>query len=188
MRVIISPSDPETPIQIPYHLYITLHKSLISGVCCWKHYRRSAGAGMWMRLCFPMHSGGHTITWWGQTSHSLTNTSSLTQVWKMAMWQYLISSFNFCYEYIPWPLLQYQSLMYVVLCLADETPFDFPLTTFWGKNDRRIKKEMVEGWTRFTTGKFQISQIEGHHLWPLDRDAKRVWQEAIVKELADISK
>lgn len=63
-------------------------------------------------------------------------------------------------------------------------PFDFPITAFYGTGDRRVSKEMVQGWQRFTSsGDFACCEVGGNHLWPLDKDAKRCWLEAIVGEL-----
>ena len=43
------------------------------------------------------------------------------------------------------------------------------------------------GWQHFTTGQFSCAAIDGNHLWPLDKDAKKVWLQHIVDELHDIS-
>lgn len=63
-------------------------------------------------------------------------------------------------------------------------PFDIPVTAFWGNRDRRIKQEMVQGWSRFTTGPFQLLEAEGHHLWPLDKACKGAWLQVIADQLA----
>ena len=42
---------------------------------------------------------------------------------------------------------------------------------------------MVEGWQRFTTSAFEAIEIGGHHLWPLDRQAKVSWLEHICQRL-----
>ena len=49
--------------------------------------------------------------------------------------------------------------------------------------DRRITREMVLGWQRFTRGEFECLGIDGHHLWPLDKDAKVVWLRLIAERL-----
>lgn len=65
-----------------------------------------------------------------------------------------------------------------------EPPFDFPLTCFWGSRDRRITKDMVQGWSKFTTGAFSLSRVEGNHLWPLDKEPKGAWLAVIASGLA----
>ena len=42
---------------------------------------------------------------------------------------------------------------------------------------------MVDGWQLFTTGSFEAVQIEGHHLWPLDKEAKVSWLSHICQRL-----
>ena len=42
---------------------------------------------------------------------------------------------------------------------------------------------MVLGWQRFTRGEFECLGIDGHHLWPLDKDAKVVWLRLIAERL-----
>ena len=58
---------------------------------------------------------------------------------------------------------------------AGEEPLACPITAFHGTRDRRITKGMVEGWQRFTSGNFELLEISGHHLWPLDKEAKVTW-------------
>ena len=43
---------------------------------------------------------------------------------------------------------------------------------------------MVEGWQRFTTGRFELLEIAGHHLWPLDKEAKVSWLGHICERLS----
>jgi medium-chain acyl-[acyl-carrier-protein] hydrolase len=68
--------------------------------------------------------------------------------------------------------------------LAGEDAFDFPITTYSGSRDRKIDADMVSRWQRFTTASFSCSQIQGHHLWPLDKAAKQDWLLRIVAELS----
>ena len=70
---------------------------------------------------------------------------------------------------------------------AGESPFAFPISTFYGTMDRRVTKDMVGGWQRFTTGAFSCAAVEGNHLWPLDKAAKMTWLQAIVTQLSDFS-
>jgi medium-chain acyl-[acyl-carrier-protein] hydrolase len=42
---------------------------------------------------------------------------------------------------------------------------------------------MVRGWQRFTKGEFECLAVEGHHLWPLVKESKVVWLNAIVERL-----
>ena len=41
----------------------------------------------------------------------------------------------------------------------------------------------MQGWQRFTTGRFKCAEIDGNHLWPLNKDAKKAWLEQAVEEL-----
>lgn len=66
---------------------------------------------------------------------------------------------------------------------AGEGPFDFALHTFYGNADRRVTSSMVQAWQAFTTGPFTCAQIQGNHLWPLDKIAKTQWLQAIVNSL-----
>jgi hypothetical protein len=42
---------------------------------------------------------------------------------------------------------------------------------------------MVRGWQRFTTGAFECLQVQGHHLWPLDKEPKAAWLGMIAERL-----
>ncbi|PRW20885.1 Monothiol glutaredoxin- chloroplastic [Chlorella sorokiniana] len=89
----------------------------------------------------------------------------------------------------------YQPLMRADFTLFDEyehthggqPPFAFPLITFWGSRDRRIKQHLVQGWSRFTTGAFELHEMEGHHLWPLDKASKAVWLGQIAAQLEQLA-
>mmetsp|Transcript_281 Transcript_281/g.407 ORF Transcript_281/g.407 Transcript_281/m.407 type:complete len:365 (+) Transcript_281:264-1358(+) len=61
--------------------------------------------------------------------------------------------------------------------------FDFPLTTFFGTRDRKISRDMVLGWQEFTSGKFEIVEVEGNHLFPLDKEPKTLWLQHIADRL-----
>ena len=69
---------------------------------------------------------------------------------------------------------------------AGAEPFSFPITSFFGTSDRRIKEHMVRGWANFTSGAFECIAIEGHHLWPLVKDSKVLWLDAIVQRLQNL--
>ena len=58
-----------------------------------------------------------------------------------------------------------------------------PITVFYGLKDKKIKREMVEGWQKFTTGAFRLKEIDGHHLWPLQPASKTNWLQEIVDDL-----
>ena len=45
---------------------------------------------------------------------------------------------------------------------------------------------MVEGWQRFTSSAFKAFEIDGHHLWPLDKQAKVSWLELICQRLQSL--
>lgn len=43
-----------------------------------------------------------------------------------------------------------------------------------------------QGWSRFTTGAFQLLEAEGHHLWPLDKAHKAAWLQVVADQLAQL--
>ena len=43
-----------------------------------------------------------------------------------------------------------------------------------------------QGWSRFTTGAFELRQVEGHHLWPLEKGSKAAWLGVIAEQLAQL--
>ena len=66
-------------------------------------------------------------------------------------------------------------------------PFHFPITTFYGLQDKRCDEFKVRQWRFFTKAKFEIIEVCGNHLFPLDKDCKAVWLMWIVDRLADFS-
>ena len=67
---------------------------------------------------------------------------------------------------------------------AGAAPLDCPITVFHGTRDKRITKGMMEGWQRCSTGAYELLEVTGHHLWPLDREAKHSWLGLIAERLA----
>ena len=45
----------------------------------------------------------------------------------------------------------------------------------------------VYQWRFFTKAKFELVEVGGNHLFPLDKDCKKVWQMWIVDRLVDFS-
>jgi hypothetical protein len=45
---------------------------------------------------------------------------------------------------------------------------------------------VAQGWGRFTSGRFSCHRVEGHHLWPLDRESKQAWLAHIAAELQQL--
>lgn len=45
----------------------------------------------------------------------------------------------------------------------------------------------LQGWQRFTTGSFQLLEVDGHHLWPLDKVSKAVWLTTIAEHLGQLA-
>lgn len=43
-----------------------------------------------------------------------------------------------------------------------------------------------QGWSRFTTGPFELHEVEGHHLWPLEKGSKAVWLGMIAAQLEQL--
>ena len=62
-----------------------------------------------------------------------------------------------------------------------EPKLEIPITGFYGSQDRRITKAMVQGWAAHTSASFDLIQIEGHHLWPTQKEAKAGWLQHIVQ-------
>ena len=69
---------------------------------------------------------------------------------------------------------------------SGEEPFSFPITGFWGTQDRRITESMVKGWKDFTNGQSATHKIEGHHLWPLQPASKKAWLQLIVDGISQV--
>lgn len=65
-------------------------------------------------------------------------------------------------------------------------PFTVPIHSFWGTQDRRITRDMVQQWNRFTTGCFTCSPVDGTHLWPLHKEPKTAWLQQIVNHLGQL--
>ena len=49
--------------------------------------------------------------------------------------------------------------------------------------DVRHRRRRPQGWSKFTTGAFSLSRVEGNHLWPLDKEPKGAWLAAIASGL-----
>ena len=45
---------------------------------------------------------------------------------------------------------------------------------------------LLQGWRGFTTGAFQLHEVEGHHLWPLEKGSKAAWLQIIADQLAQL--
>ena len=72
---------------------------------------------------------------------------------------------------------------------AGEPRFDFPITAFVAKKDKKVTREMVDGWRRFTSAAFRLHEIDGHHLFPISvPPAKKVWLQTIVDAIESIEK
>lgn len=58
---------------------------------------------------------------------------------------------------------------------------DAPIHAFYATKDKKVTKEMVEGWKAYTgdLGNFTLTSITGHHLFPVDQpahaDARTKW-------------
>jgi medium-chain acyl-[acyl-carrier-protein] hydrolase len=74
----------------------------------------------------------------------------------------------------------------VTSLVSGKPPFEFPITSFYGVRDRRISSDMVRQWERFTARKFECLPCEGHHLWPLEKEAKAQWLTQIVERVSGL--
>lgn len=92
-----------------------------------------------------------------------------------------------------WPV--YKPIMRADFCIFDEYEWeperqggapptiDAPLLAFYGSKDGRISREMVEAWREVAEGPFRTEQIDGPHLWPLEKNPKADWLARIVEDL-----
>lgn len=72
---------------------------------------------------------------------------------------------------------------------AGDAPFDFPITAFCATGDKKVTRAMVDEWRSFTTSRFTLHGINGHHLFPISvPDAKRTWLQTIVDAIATYAK
>ena len=44
----------------------------------------------------------------------------------------------------------------------------------------------AQGWARFTNGPFRLLRVEGNHLWPLQREGKAAWLQAVAEGLQQL--
>lgn len=51
---------------------------------------------------------------------------------------------------------------------------------------RRVTRELVEGWQRFTPHPLHVHSVEGGHMWPVDKQARIPWVKSIVQVLQDV--
>jgi len=70
---------------------------------------------------------------------------------------------------------------------SDKEPFDFPIQTYFATGDLKVSEQMVSGWSRFTTGSFACEPIEGHHLFPQIKEAKKLWLEKAAQVIGSAS-
>jgi len=66
---------------------------------------------------------------------------------------------------------------------ASDAPFDFPLTSFVGLADKRVKELMVQGWGKMTSQAFECNRIAGNHLWVMEKEPKIQWYQIIISHL-----
>jgi len=63
--------------------------------------------------------------------------------------------------------------------------FPVPMFGYRNLNDKRIKKEHLELWKKFTTEKvsFAVKEVDGNHLFFYDVPARAAWMEHIIRNL-----
>ena len=67
---------------------------------------------------------------------------------------------------------------------AGQLDFGFPITAFAGARDARVSADMVRRWAAFAPpGRFELLEVDGPHLWPLERGPKAAWLSAIVARM-----
>ena len=79
--------------------------------------------------------------------------------------------------------------MFILFHLTWERVFlEFPWQVV-AKKDKKVTREMVDGWRRFTSAAFRLHEIDGHHLFPISvPPAKKVWLQTIVDAIESIEK
>lgn len=86
---------------------------------------------------------------------------------------------------------QYQPLLRADFSLFDQYKFEhegegkfaWDLTVYRGRGDGMITRAMCEGWKGQTSGRFKFVEMDGHHLFPLEKKHKAIWLESIAKQL-----
>lgn len=69
----------------------------------------------------------------------------------------------------------------------EENPkFTWPLTVFSATSDGMITQSMCKGWQEQTSGKFVLENLNGHHLFPLQKEQKSIWLGKIAERLDDV--
>jgi len=69
---------------------------------------------------------------------------------------------------------------------GDESKFTWPLTVFSAKNDDMITSTMCQLWKEQTTELFEFFEVDGNHMFPLDKEQKSDWLDKIAKGLDDV--
>ena len=64
--------------------------------------------------------------------------------------------------------------------------FAFPMTVYSATDDGMISEAMCRGWKEHTSQTFEFITIDGHHLFPLDKEQKSVWLKSVAKGLDDV--
>jgi hypothetical protein len=42
----------------------------------------------------------------------------------------------------------------------------------------------VQGWQRFTSGRLEVVDIDGHHMWPMVPECKQAWLVDVAKQIS----
>ncbi|WIA19313.1 hypothetical protein OEZ85_003946 [Tetradesmus obliquus] len=63
--------------------------------------------------------------------------------------------------------------------------FSFPLRLFWGTQDRRVTRAMVQEWASYTSSTCTATAVDGNHLFPLQPAAKQQWLTQVAAALAE---
>jgi len=68
----------------------------------------------------------------------------------------------------------------------DKSKFSFPITVYSAKHDGMITPAMCKEWKGQTSETFEFFEIDGNHMFPLDKKQKSIWLEKIARDLDQV--
>merc|ERR1711862_9880 len=68
----------------------------------------------------------------------------------------------------------------------DKPKFPWRVTAFSAKDDGMVTPAMCRGWEEQTSGEFELVELDGNHMFPLNREQKSAWLAKIAQGLDDV--